>query len=102
MEFFMGAHFVATNVALDRGEVMIFFFGFVLLGTAIVLIFGPYQGPEAGIVVFMLLAGSLLTFALEFAVSRIVEAIENGRMIEDLQRDIERQRAGLKTMSKDI
>ena len=102
MEFSMGEHFVATNVALDRGEVMIFFFGFALLGTAIALIFGPYQVHETGIIVFMLLTGSLLTFALEFAVSRIVKAIEKGRMIEDLQRDIERQRAGLKTMSKDI
>ncbi|MFZ2494343.1 MAG: hypothetical protein WAW60_01030 [Candidatus Saccharimonadales bacterium] len=102
MEFFMGAHFVATNVALDRGEVMIFFFGFVLLGTAIALTFGPYQGPETGIVVFMLLAGTCMTFALEFAVSRIVKAIEKGRMIEDLQRDIKRQRADLEAMSKDI
>ncbi len=98
----MGAHFVATNVALDRGEVMIFFLAFVLLGTAIALTFGPYQGHETGIIVFMLLAGSLLTFALEFAVSRIVEAIENGRMIEDLQRDIEQQRADLEAVSKDI
>ena len=98
----MGEHFVATNVALDRGEVMIFFFGFVLLGTAIVLIFGPYQGPEAGIVVFMLLAGSFMIFALEFAVSRIVKAIEWRRTLEELKQDIEQQKVDIEALSKDI
>ena len=102
MEFSMGEHFVATNVALDRGEVMIFFFGFVLLGTAIVLIFGPYQGPEAGIVVFMLLAGSFMIFALEFAVSRIVKAIEWRRTLEELKQDIEQQKVDIEALSKDI
>ncbi|MGB3009650.1 MAG: hypothetical protein WBB33_04860 [Candidatus Saccharimonadales bacterium] len=98
----MGAHFVATNVALDRGEVMIFFFGFVLLGTAIVLIFGPYQGPETGIIVFMLLAGSFIIFALEFAVSRIVKAIEWRRTLEELKQDIEQQKVDIEALSKDI
>lgn len=98
----MGAHFVATNVALDRGEVMIFFFGFVLLGTAIALTFGPYQGPETGIVVFMLLAGTCMTFALEFAVSRIVKAIEWRRTLEELKQDIEQQKVDIEALSKDI
>lgn len=98
----MGAHFVATNVALDRGEVMIFFFGFVLLGTAIALTFGPYQGPETGIIVFMLLAGTCMTFALEFAVSRIVKAIEWRRTLEELKQDIEQQKVDIEALSKDI